>query len=87
VGQAKLKAAQQRDGHYLLRSNLTGEDPTVLWARYVQLTQIERVFLLVEERTRHPAELSSTGASRGCTRADRFRTCQVFCVNAVSKRG
>ena len=40
----KLKAAQQRDGHYLLRSNLTAEDPAVLWARYVQLTQIESVF-------------------------------------------
>jgi transposase len=41
---AKLRAAQQRDGHYLLRSNLTGEDPAVLWTRYVQLTQIEGVF-------------------------------------------
>ena len=30
---AKLKAAEQRDGHYLLRSNLTGEDPAVLWTR------------------------------------------------------
>src|SRR5215831_1398290 len=44
VDQAKLKAAQQRDGHYLLRSNLTSEDPAVLWTRYVQLTQIESVF-------------------------------------------
>jgi transposase len=44
VDQAKLQAAQQRDGHYLLRSNLTGEDPAVLWTRYVQLTQIESVF-------------------------------------------
>jgi transposase len=44
VGKAKLKSAQQRDGHYLLRSNLTGEDPAVLWTRYVQLTQIESVF-------------------------------------------
>ena len=44
VDKAKLKAAEQRDGHYLLRSNLTGEDPAVLWARYVQLTQIESVF-------------------------------------------
>ena len=26
------------------RSDLTGEDPAVLWARYVQLTQIESVF-------------------------------------------
>jgi len=41
---AKLKAAQQRDGHYLLRSNLISEDPAVLWTRYVQLTQIESVF-------------------------------------------
>jgi len=41
---AKLKAAEQRDGHYLLRSNLVGEDPAVLWTRYVQLTQIESVF-------------------------------------------
>jgi transposase len=40
----RLKAAEQRDGHYLLRSNLTGEDPAVLWTRYVQLTQIESVF-------------------------------------------
>ena len=44
MDQAKLKAAQQRDGHYLLRSNLTSEDPAVLWTRYVQLTQIESVF-------------------------------------------
>src|SRR5277367_1227038 len=36
---AKLRAAQQRDGHYLLRSNLTDEDPAVLWTRYAQLTQ------------------------------------------------
>jgi transposase len=44
VDKAKLKAAEQRDGHYLLRSNLIGEDPAVLWTRYVQLTQIESVF-------------------------------------------
>jgi transposase len=44
VDKAKLKQAEQRDGHYLLRSNLTGEDPAVLWTRYVQLTNIEAVF-------------------------------------------
>jgi hypothetical protein len=48
VEKAKLKAAEQRDGHYLLRSNLTGEDPAVLWTRYVQLTQIESVFRLLK---------------------------------------
>jgi transposase len=44
VDKQKLQKAQQRDGHYLLRSNLTAEDPAVLWTRYVQLTQIESVF-------------------------------------------
>lgn len=44
VDKSKLKEAQLRDGHYLLRSNVTGEDPAVLWTRYVQLTQIESVF-------------------------------------------
>jgi transposase len=44
LDKAKLKATEQRDGHYLLRSNLTSEDPAVLWTRYVQLTQIESVF-------------------------------------------
>lgn len=44
VDQAKLRKAELRDGHYLLRSNLTSEDPGVLWERYVQLTQIEAAF-------------------------------------------
>jgi transposase len=44
VDKKKLDKAQQRDGHYLLRSNLTVEDPAVLWTRYVQLTHIESVF-------------------------------------------
>lgn len=44
VDKDKLKQAELRDGYYLLRSNLTGGDPAVLWSRYVQLTQIEAVF-------------------------------------------
>ena len=44
LDKTKLQDAEQRDGHYLLRSNLTSEDPAVLWTRYVQLTQIESVF-------------------------------------------
>jgi hypothetical protein len=44
LDKTKLKEAERRDGYYLLRSNLTAEDPAVLWSRYVQLTQIEAVF-------------------------------------------
>src|SRR5271157_4436453 len=40
----KLQKAELRDGHYLLRSNLVGENPEVLWERYIQLTQIEADF-------------------------------------------
>jgi transposase len=44
VDKQKLQEAEWRDGHYLLRSNLTAGDPSLLWTRYVQLTQIESVF-------------------------------------------
>ena len=40
----KLQKAELRDGHYLLRSNLLGEKPAVLWERYIHLTQIEAAF-------------------------------------------
>jgi len=40
----KLQKAESRDGHYLLRSNLLGEGPAVLWEYYILLTQIEAAF-------------------------------------------
>src|SRR5207249_4977907 len=30
----KLKQAEHRDGYYLLRSNLSAEDPTFIWTLY-----------------------------------------------------
>lgn len=48
LDKAKLKAAELRDDHYLLRNvlrtNLVNEDPAVSWDRYMQLTQIEAAF-------------------------------------------
>lgn len=44
IDKTKLKDAEFRDGHYLLRTNLAAEDPAVLWQRYMQLTQIEAAF-------------------------------------------
>jgi transposase len=44
LDKARLKEAERRDGHYLLRTNLVAEDPAVLWDRYMQLTQIEAAF-------------------------------------------
>ena len=43
VDKAKLQEADPRRP-LSTRSNLTGGDPSVLWSRYIQLTQIESVF-------------------------------------------
>ena len=40
----RLRAAIRTEGDYLLRSNLSGEDPAILWQRYIQLTEIEAAF-------------------------------------------
>lgn len=40
----KLRQVRRREGQYLLRSNLSPEDPSVLWQFYVQLTQVEGAF-------------------------------------------
>jgi transposase len=40
----KLKDAEYRDGHYLLRGFAAGEQAAPLWERYMQLTEIEAAF-------------------------------------------
>ena len=39
-----LRLAAQRDGAYLLRTNLKDHSPEALWTMYVQLTEVEAVF-------------------------------------------
>jgi len=40
----KLRQLRRREGRYLLRSNLSAEDPGKLWQFYIQLTQVEAAF-------------------------------------------
>ena len=40
----KLRQVRRREGRYLLRTNLTQEDPAKLWQYYMQLTQVEEAF-------------------------------------------
>ena len=41
----KLRQARQREGRYLLRSNITaGRTPAELWQFYIQLTEVEAAF-------------------------------------------
>jgi transposase len=41
---AKLRQVRRREGRYLLRTNLTEDDPAQLWEYYTQLTQVEEAF-------------------------------------------
>ena len=40
----KLRIARRREGQYLLRSNLSDDDPARLWRLYMQLVEIEQAF-------------------------------------------
>ena len=39
---AKLRRARRREGRYLLRTNLTDDDPARLWSLYLQLVSVRR---------------------------------------------
>lgn len=41
---AKLREAHRREGRYLLRSNLTRDDPGELWEFYLRLGEVEQAF-------------------------------------------
>jgi transposase len=58
----KLKDAQQRDGHYLLRGFGAGDQAGPLWERYMQLSEIEAAFRTLKSELqlrpiRHHVEL------------------------------
>ncbi len=40
----RLRQTLKREGRYLLRTNLSGEDPAQLWEHYMTLTQVEEAF-------------------------------------------
>ena len=44
LDRARLRQVRQREGRYLLRTNLTAGEPTQLWSFYIQLTEVEQAF-------------------------------------------
>jgi hypothetical protein len=44
LDRAKLREAWRREGRYLLRTNMTDQDPVKLWGFYLQLTEVEQAF-------------------------------------------
>jgi transposase len=44
LNRKKLRLTRRREGHYVLRTNLTNNNPAQLWAYYIQLTEVEQAF-------------------------------------------
>ena len=44
LNRQKLRQVRQREGRYLLRTNLSGREPAQLWQFYIQLVEIEAAF-------------------------------------------
>ena len=44
LDRAKLRQVRRREGRYLLRTNLSAEDPATLWRYYIQLVAVEQAF-------------------------------------------
>jgi Transposase DDE domain len=44
LNRQKLRTVRRREGRYLLRTNLTENDPALLWQYYIQLVAVEEAF-------------------------------------------
>ena len=44
LNRAKLRKVRRREGRYLLRTNLSSQDPATLWRYYIQLVAVEQAF-------------------------------------------
>jgi transposase len=44
LDRGRLRQVRRREGRYLLRTNLTAQQPDALWTFYIQLTEVEQAF-------------------------------------------
>jgi hypothetical protein len=64
LNRAKLKKVRRREVRYLLRTNLSEQDPVKLWEYYLQLVAVKEAFKNL--RSRYQADQSpARGAHRG----------------------
>ena len=49
LNRKKLRSVRQREGRYLLRTNLCGQDPAQLWQFYIQLVEVEAAFKTMKD--------------------------------------
>ena len=89
----KLRKARRHEGHYLLRSNVTGESPEKLWQFYIQLTEVEQAFKeLKSDLAIRPIHHLDTGEflqhrTRGQSRCQCAQPLLEGCLQAVGDKG
>ena len=49
LNRTKLRVQRRREGRYLLRTNITNQDPALLWQYYVQLVAVEQAFKYLKD--------------------------------------
>ena len=89
----RLRQARRREGRYLLRSNLTGEDPATLWRYYMQLCEIEQAFkelkhdlairpIFHQREDRIEAHIFGECQKQRADSISKFRFCNRSCVQS-----
>ena len=63
----KLDDAELHDGHYLLRSNMSEQEPRYVWELYMLLVEVEAVFRSFKNDFGDSSDLSPAGKPCGCT--------------------
>jgi hypothetical protein len=57
----RLRQVRRREGRYLLRTNLTAQQPETLWTFYIQLTEVEQAF----KEIKHDLAIDGVGPQAG----------------------
>ena len=63
LNRKKLRQVRRREGRYLLRTNLCGQDPAQLWQFYIQLVEVEAAFKSMKDDLQLRPIYHRTGAA------------------------
>src|SRR5215813_8604070 len=79
LNRSKLKKVRRREGRYLLRTNLTEQDPVKLWEYYLQLVAVNRHSRI--SKAISPSAPSITNSSRASRRTFSSPFSPIACMS------
>ncbi len=82
LNRQKLRQIRRREGRYLLRTNLTENDPALLWQYYTQLVAVEEAFKNLKGDWRYGR--SSIRTSAGSKPTSSSRSWPIVCRSRCS---